>query len=72
MRHGELPRNSTTFFGAATGNSPFGKDFGLRKEYACNFNLTNYPEFLVARSVQSRISVSRVLPKKFFFPGDEN
>jgi hypothetical protein len=72
MRHGELPRNSTTFFGAATGNSPFGKDFGLRKECACNFGMTNYLELLVTVLGTTVDFSSFYLVEKVFFSGNRN
>ena len=73
MRHGEMPRNSTTFFGAATGDLPFGKDYGLRKECACIFNTTNNPKSLVAVLAATadfrRIHVS---PKNFAFSAEKH
>ncbi|MCC6125784.1 MAG: hypothetical protein IT426_12530 [Pirellulales bacterium] len=50
-RFGGKPRNSTTFFAAAAGDLPFGKDYGLRKECACVFNATNNPKSPVAALV---------------------
>jgi hypothetical protein len=61
------PRNSTTFFGAAIGDLPFGKCCGLRKKVRAIFNATFNPEFLFAPLDLHRAPPAEIARAEIFF-----